>query len=104
MVRIAIVGKYTKLGDAYKSIAEALTHGGIANNTKVIAEWIDSEIFEKENTAAYLQNFSAILVPGGFGERGAEQPITATQPINTTIIFNVRIISSPHGKPLFYLI
>ena len=78
-VRIAIVGKYTKLGDAYKSIAEALTHGGIANNTKVIAEWIDSEIFEKENTAAYLQNFSAILVPGGFGERGAEGKIMAAK-------------------------
>ena len=78
-VRIAIVGKYTKLGDAYKSIAEALTHGGFANNTKVIAEWIDSEIFEKENTASYLQNFSAILVPGGFGERGAEGKIMAAK-------------------------
>ncbi|MFL2801979.1 MAG: CTP synthase [Paracoccaceae bacterium] len=78
-VRIAIVGKYTKLGDAYKSIAEALTHGGIANNIKVIAEWIDSEIFEKDNTASYLQNFSAILVPGGFGERGAEGKIMAAK-------------------------
>ena len=78
-VRIAIVGKYTKLGDAYKSIAEALTHGGFANNIKVIAEWIDSEIFEKENTASYLQNFSAILVPGGFGERGAEGKIMAAK-------------------------
>jgi len=74
-VRIAIVGKYTKLGDAYKSIAEALTHGGIANNTKVIAKWIDSEIFEKEEPSSYLQNFHGILVPGGFGERGVEGKI-----------------------------
>ena len=78
-VRIAIVGKYTKLGDAYKSIAEALTHGGIANNIKVTSEWIDSEVFEKNNTATYLQNFSAILVPGGFGERGSEGKIMAAK-------------------------
>ncbi len=78
-VRVAIVGKYTKLGDAYKSIAEALTHGGIANNTKVISEWIDAEIFEKEEASSYLQNFNAILVPGGFGERGAEGKIMAAK-------------------------
>ena len=78
-VRIAVVGKYTKLGDAYKSIAEALTHGGIANNTKVIAEWIDAEIFEKEEATTYLQDFHAILVPGGFGERGAEGKIMAAK-------------------------
>ena len=78
-VRIAVVGKYTKLGDAYKSIAEALTHGGIANNTKVIAEWIDAEIFEKEEASTYLQDFHAILVPGGFGERGAEGKIMAAK-------------------------
>ena len=78
-VRIAVVGKYTKLGDAYKSIAEALTHGGIANNTKVIADWIDAEIFEKEEASTYLQDFHAILVPGGFGERGAEGKIMAAK-------------------------
>ena len=76
-VRIAIVGKYTQLEDAYKSIAEALTHGGMANRTKVRAEWIDAEIFEREDPAPYLENFHAILVPGGFGERGTEGKIRA---------------------------
>ena len=76
-VRVAIVGKYTQLEDAYKSIAEALTHGGMANRTKVRAEWIDAEIFEREDPAPYLQNFNAILVPGGFGERGTEGKIKA---------------------------
>ncbi len=78
-VKIAIVGKYTQLEDAYKSIAEALTHGGMANRTKVRAEWIDSEIFEREDPAPYLENFNAILVPGGFGERGTEGKIKAAQ-------------------------
>ena len=76
-VRVAIVGKYTQLEDAYKSIAEALTHGGMANRTKVRAEWIDAEIFEREDPAPYLQNFNAILVPGGFGGRGTEGKIKA---------------------------
>ncbi|WP_374427906.1 CTP synthase [Tabrizicola sp.] len=76
-VRIAIVGKYTQLEDAYKSIAEALTHGGMANRTKVRAEWIDAEIFEREDPAPYLERFHAILVPGGFGERGTEGKIKA---------------------------
>ena len=76
-VRIAIVGKYTQLEDAYKSIAEALTHGGMANRTKVRAEWIDAEIFEREDPAPWLENFHAILVPGGFGERGTEGKIRA---------------------------
>jgi len=76
-VRVAIVGKYTQLEDAYKSIAEALTHGGMANRTKVRAEWIDAEIFEREDPAPYLANFNAILVPGGFGERGTEGKIKA---------------------------
>ncbi|NEY91632.1 CTP synthase [Tabrizicola oligotrophica] len=76
-VRVAIVGKYTQLEDAYKSIAEALTHGGMANRTKVRAEWIDSEIFEREDPAPYLESFNAILVPGGFGERGTEGKIKA---------------------------
>jgi CTP synthase len=76
-VRVAIVGKYTQLEDAYKSIAEALTHGGMANRTKVRAEWIDAEIFEREDPAPWLENFHAILVPGGFGERGTEGKIRA---------------------------
>lgn len=79
VVRVAIVGKYTQLEDAYKSIAEALTHGGMANRTKVRAEWIDAEIFDREDPAAYLEGFHAILVPGGFGERGTEGKIKAAQ-------------------------
>ena len=79
MVRVAIVGKYTQLEDAYKSIAEALTHGGMANRVKVKAEWIDAEIFEREDPAPYLEGFHAILVPGGFGERGTEGKIRAAQ-------------------------
>ena len=78
-VRVAIVGKYTQLEDAYKSIAEALTHGGMANRTRVRAEWIDAEIFEREDPAPYLEGFHAILVPGGFGERGTEGKIKAAQ-------------------------
>jgi CTP synthase len=78
-VRVAIVGKYTQLEDAYKSIAEALTHGGMANRTRVKAQWIDAEIFDREDPSAYLQNFHAIIVPGGFGERGTEGKIKAAQ-------------------------
>ncbi len=78
-VRVAIVGKYTQLEDAYKSIAEALTHGGMANRVRVKSEWIDAEIFEREDPAPYLERFHAILVPGGFGERGTEGKIKAAQ-------------------------
>ena len=78
-VRVAIVGKYTQLEDAYKSIAEALTHGGMANRVKVVAEWIDAEIFEAEDPAPHLEGFDAILVPGGFGERGTEGKIKAAE-------------------------
>ncbi len=76
-VRVAIVGKYTQLEDAYKSIAEALTHGGMANRVRVRAEWIDAEVFEREDPAPHLEGFHAILVPGGFGERGTEGKIRA---------------------------
>ncbi len=77
-VKIAIVGKYTQLGDAYKSIAEALTHGGIKNHVKVKTEWIDSELFESDDDVTpHLEGFDAILVPGGFGERGTEGMINA---------------------------
>jgi CTP synthase len=78
-VSIAIVGKYTGLKDAYKSLIEALTHGGIANRVKVNLEWIESEVFEKEDPAPYLENVHGILVPGGFGERGAEGKIAAAK-------------------------
>jgi CTP synthase len=78
-VRIAIVGKYVQLEDAYKSIKEALTHGGMANRVKVKSEWIDAEIFEKEDPTPYLENFHGIIVPGGFGERGTEGKIRAAQ-------------------------
>ncbi|SDY83251.1 CTP synthase [Jannaschia faecimaris] len=78
-VRVAIVGKYTQLEDAYKSIAEALTHGGMANRVKVKIEWIDAEVFETEDVAPHLERLNAILVPGGFGERGTEGKIKAAQ-------------------------
>ncbi|MES0861651.1 CTP synthase [Ruegeria sp. SCPT10] len=78
-VKVAIVGKYTQLEDAYKSIAEALTHGGMANRVKVKVEWVDAEIFDTEDAAPHLEGFHAILVPGGFGERGTEGKIKAAQ-------------------------
>jgi len=78
-VTIAVVGKYTGLLDAYKSLMEALTHGGIANRVKVSIRWIESEIFEKEDPAPYLEDVHGILVPGGFGERGAEGKIMAVK-------------------------
>ncbi|WP_333822562.1 CTP synthase [Pinisolibacter sp.] len=76
-VTIAIVGKYTELKDAYKSLIEALTHGGIANRVKVKLDWVDAEIFEKEDPAPYLEHVHGILVPGGFGKRGTEGKIRA---------------------------
>ena len=78
-VTIAIVGKYTGLKDAYKSLNEALFHGGIANKVKVKLDWIESEIFEREDPAPYLENVHGILVPGGFGERGSEGKILAAR-------------------------
>ena len=76
-VNIAIVGKYTELKDAYKSLTEALQHGGIANRVRVNFEWQDAEVFEREDAAAYLEKVNGILVPGGFGERGSEGKIAA---------------------------
>jgi CTP synthase len=76
-VTIAIVGKYTGLKDAYKSLIEALQHGGIANKVRVRLDWIESEIFEAEDPAPYLERVHGILVPGGFGERGTEGKINA---------------------------
>ena len=76
-VRVAVVGKYTQLLEAYKSLNEALTHGGIANRYKVKVKWIDSELLEKESPEDHLKDVSAILVPGGFGQRGTEGKIEA---------------------------
>ncbi|MEE8277026.1 MAG: CTP synthase [Alphaproteobacteria bacterium] len=78
-VTIAVVGKYIGLKDAYKSLAEALVHGGIANNTRVNLSWIESEIFESEDTGHHLADVHGILVPGGFGERGAKGKIAAAR-------------------------
>jgi CTP synthase len=79
LVSIAIVGKYVNLLDSYKSLAEALTHGGIANNVQVQTRWIDSEIFEREDAVQYLEDVNGILVPGGFGERGTEGMVNAVR-------------------------
>ncbi|MEX4008007.1 MAG: CTP synthase [Neoaquamicrobium sediminum] len=78
-VTIAIVGKYTGLKDAYKSLIEALSHGGMANRVRVKLDWIEAEIFEKEDPAPFLEKVHGILVPGGFGERGAEGKILAAK-------------------------
>ncbi|HXW24754.1 MAG TPA: CTP synthase [Xanthobacteraceae bacterium] len=78
-VTIAVVGKYTGLKDAYKSLIEALSHGGIANKVKVNLDWIESEVFENEDPAPFLEHVDGILVPGGFGQRGAEGKILAAQ-------------------------
>jgi CTP synthase len=78
-VKIAIVGKYTGLKDAYKSLIEALTHGGIANTVQVELEWIESEVFESEDPTPFLEGVNGILVPGGFGKRGAEGKILAAR-------------------------
>lgn len=78
-VTIAVVGKYTGLKDAYKSLIEALSHGGIANRVRVKLDWIESEVFEKEDPAPFLEKVHGILVPGGFGERGSEGKILAAR-------------------------
>ncbi len=80
-VTIAVVGKYVGLLDAYKSLNEALVHGGLANRVKVNIRWIDAEVFEKEDSeiAALLEPMHGILVPGGFGERGTEGKIASVR-------------------------
>jgi CTP synthase len=78
-VTIAIVGKYTGMKDAYKSLTEALSHGGIANKVRVNLDWIESEVFENKDPAPFLEHVNGILVPGGFGQRGAEGKIKAAQ-------------------------
>ncbi len=78
-VRIAVVGKYTNLLDSYKSLAEALAHGGIANKVKVQLDWVDSEVFEQPDSVQQLDGVHGILVPGGFGERGTMGKIAAVR-------------------------
>jgi len=79
MVEIALVGKYVALHDAYLSVAEALTHGGIENGVQVKIRWVDSETVTEENAAAVLEGADGILVPGGFGDRGIEGKISAVR-------------------------
>jgi CTP synthase len=79
-VNIAVVGKYTSLLDSYKSLAEALIHGGLDNNVTVRLNWVDSEIFEGDNAdMSALKQADGIMVPGGFGQRGSEGKIKAIQ-------------------------
>ena len=83
-VRIAVVGKYTNLLDSYKSLIEALNHGGIANKVRVNIDWLDAQVFERGNedrhrATSQLEDVHGILVPGGFGERGAEGKIEAVR-------------------------
>ena len=78
-VTIAVVGKYTSLLDSYKSLAEALAHGGIANNVRVNLQWIDAQEFEGKDAGDRLEGVNGILVPGGFGERGTGGKIKAAQ-------------------------
>jgi len=78
-VTVAIVGKYTGIGDAYKSLGEALDHAGIANQARVKVRWVDASGFEKEDVSKALSDVDAILVPGGFGERGVSGKLAAIQ-------------------------
>jgi CTP synthase len=78
-VRIAVVGKYTNLLDSYKSLNEALAHGGIANRVRVHLDWVDSNIFDEPDAVSRLECVHGILVPGGFGERGTEGKINAVR-------------------------
>ena len=76
-VNIGVIGKYVDLKDAYKSLSEALTHGGIANDTNVKIHWIDSENIKTKKDISLLKSMSGILIPGGFGKRGSEGKILA---------------------------
>ena len=78
-VRIAVVGKYTALVDSYKSVQEALIHGGIANDVGVHIDWLGSEQFEQGGSAEILANYDGLLIPGGFGVRGVEGMLDAIQ-------------------------
>src|SRR3989338_1339791 len=76
-VKIAVVGKYVHLKDSYKSLCEALAHGGIANNVEVDIQWIDAEEVEKRGAGPFLSDVHGVLIPGGFGSRGIEGKIQA---------------------------
>ena len=78
-LKVAIVGKYTQLEDAYKSVSEALTHAGMANRVKVKIFWVGAEAFDNRPAEPFLEGFDAILVPGGFGERGTEGMVKAAK-------------------------
>jgi CTP synthase len=78
-VRIAVVGKYVNLTESYKSLAEALTHGGISNDCRVYLKYIDSEKIEQDGIDGHLDDVDGILVPGGFGERGTEGKVQAIE-------------------------
>ena len=78
-VRIAVVGKYTSLLDSYKSLSEALIHGGVRNRVRVVLDWVDSEVFEQPDAVSRLEGVHGILVPGGFGERGTPGMIAAVR-------------------------
>ncbi|MGI4951465.1 MAG: CTP synthase [Janthinobacterium lividum] len=78
-VRIAVVGKYTSLLDSYKSLSEALIHGGVQHKVRVKLEWVDSQVFEQPDAVAQLEGVHGILVPGGFGERGTPGMIAAVR-------------------------
>ena len=88
-VTIAVVGKYTGLKDAYKSLDEALVHGGIANGVRVRTQWIEAELFEQGDAVHRLEDVHGILVPGGFGHRGTEGKIAAAR------------FAREHGIPYF---
>jgi CTP synthase len=85
-VRIAVAGKYVNLTESYKSLAEALTHGGIANDCRVYLKYVDSEKIERDGVGGHLDDVDGILVPGGFGERGTEGKIAAIQYARTAKI------------------
>ena len=76
-VSIAIVGKYINLKDSYKSLVEAINHGGLANNTKVRIKWVNAEDFDNNKNKKIFDDVNGILVPGGFGERGIEGKISS---------------------------
>jgi CTP synthase len=78
-VRIAVVGKYTSLLDSYKSLSEALIHGGVRNHVRVVLDWVDSQVFEQPDAVDRLEGVHGILVPGGFGERGTPGMIAAVR-------------------------
>src|SRR5262249_28045371 len=103
---VAVVGKYTGLKDAYKSLNEALVHGGIANKVKVNLQWIESQTFEQEDASAYLEDVHGILVPGGFGARSSERKIRAArygrEPVVRYfgIVFGMQVAGSAGARDL----